>query len=113
MPLPLNPHRLRAQQGRSGDGVAPPGWEKTIQKMKKSDDVDNPFALAWWLRRHGAKPTKDGDEASLDAQIATALTVLAKRDLPEVCYAAARGERWAQAELLASSAPIYDGMVRR
>ena len=112
MSLPSNPYRLRVQQGRAIGGVAPPGWEKTIRKMKKSGDIDNPFALAWWLRRQGARPTKDEEDASLDAQIATALTVLAKRDLPEVCYAAARGERWAQAELLAGSVPIYDGMVR-
>ena len=113
MSILFNKYRLLAQQGRVADGVAPPGWEKTIRKMKKSGDIDNPFALAWWLRRQGAKPTKDEEDASLDAQIAAALTVLAKRDLPEVCYAAARGERWAQAALLASSAPLYDGMVRR
>lgn len=94
------------------DGVAPPGWEKTIKKMKKSGDIDNPWALAWWMKRQGAKPAKD-DDASLDAKIAAALTLLAKRELPAVCLAAARGESWAQAELLASSGPVYATGGRR
>ena len=90
------------------EGVAPPGWEKTVLKMKKSGDVDNPFALAWWLKRSGAKPATHDEDASFDTQMATALTALSTQEIPEVCYAAARGERWAQAVLLASSAPIYD-----
>ena len=27
------------------EGVAPPGWEKSIKKMKKHGDIDNPWAL--------------------------------------------------------------------
>ena len=101
---------FHARETGALDGVAPPGWEKTVLKMKKSGDVDNPFALAWWLKRSGAKPAKHEEDASFDTQLAAALTALATRDVPEVCYAAARGERWAQAELLASRAPAYGGI---
>lgn len=39
--------------------VAPPGWEKTVKKMKKhKDDIENPFALAWHLKKKGATPSK-------------------------------------------------------
>ena len=101
---------FHARKAGAIDGVAPPGWEKTILKMKKSGDIDNPFALAWWLRRQGAHPAKHEEDASFDTQLAAALTALATRDVPEVCYAAARGERWAQAALLAGGAPVYEGM---
>ena len=104
------PVSLYASHQSVVDGVAPPGWEKTVLKMKKSGDIDNPFALAWWLKRSGAKPAKHEEDASFDTQLAAALTALATRDVPEVCYAAARGERWAQAELLASRAPVYSGI---
>ena len=97
----------RQHPARVLEGVAPPGWEPSIKKMKKSGEVDNPWALAWWLRKTGAKPARDEEDASLDAQIATALALLAKHALPAVCLAAARGESWAQAELLASNSPVY------
>lgn len=37
--------------------VAPPGWEATVKKMKKhKDDIENPWALAWYMKGKGAKP---------------------------------------------------------
>lgn len=36
--------------------VAPEGWEGPVKKMKKDDEVDNPFALAWWMKGQGYKP---------------------------------------------------------
>lgn len=36
--------------------VAPPGWEKTVKKMKKEPDIDNPYALAWHMKGKGYKP---------------------------------------------------------
>lgn len=39
--------------------VAPEGWEGPIKKMKKDDEVDNPFALAWWMKGQGYKPHKE------------------------------------------------------
>jgi hypothetical protein len=37
---------------------APPGWEGTVKAMKKHSEIDNPFALAWWMKRKGAKSHK-------------------------------------------------------
>jgi hypothetical protein len=39
--------------------VAPEGWEGPIKKMKKDDEIDNPFALAWWMKGEGYKPHKE------------------------------------------------------
>lgn len=39
---------------KSGGG--PPGWEGTIKAMKKHSDIDNPWALAWYMKKKGAKP---------------------------------------------------------
>ena len=35
---------------------APPGWEKTVKKMKKNKEIDNPYALAWYMANKGDKP---------------------------------------------------------
>jgi hypothetical protein len=36
--------------------VSPPGWGKTVEKMKKHTDIDNPFALAWSMKKKGYTP---------------------------------------------------------
>jgi len=38
--------------------VAPPGWEGTVRKMKHESGVNNPFALAWWMKDRGYKSHK-------------------------------------------------------
>lgn len=38
------------------DEVSPPGWGKSVEKMKKHKDIDNPFALAWYMHNKGYKP---------------------------------------------------------
>lgn len=38
--------------------VAPPGWEGTVRGMKKHKEIDNPFALAWSMKKRGAKSHK-------------------------------------------------------
>ena len=43
--------------------VAPPGWEDTVKKMKKHDEIDNPWALAWSMKNKGYTP--GGKEASM------------------------------------------------
>lgn len=36
---------------------APPGWSGTVKAMKKhKKDIDNPFALAWYMKKKGDKP---------------------------------------------------------
>lgn len=92
------------------DGVAPPGWEKTIRKMKKSGDVENPWALSWWLQKRGAHPgRKDEDEADAGYSPLVEATIaqMKRRPLPSICYAAARGEGWAHMVLLDTSRPFY------
>ena len=37
------------------DEVAPPGWEGTVKKMKGDKNIDNPWALAWWMKSKGYK----------------------------------------------------------
>jgi hypothetical protein len=36
--------------------VAPPGWSGTVKAMKKHKEIDNPFALAWYMKKKGDKP---------------------------------------------------------
>ena len=39
------------------DEVSPPGWSGTTKAMKKhKKDIDNPFALAWYMKNKGDKP---------------------------------------------------------
>jgi dolichyl-phosphate-mannose--protein O-mannosyl transferase len=33
--------------------VAPEGWEKTVLAMKKHKEIDNPWALAHWMKKKG------------------------------------------------------------
>ena len=38
--------------------VSPPGWEGTVKAMKKHSDIDNPWALAWHMKKKGYKSHK-------------------------------------------------------
>ncbi len=40
--------------------VAPEGWEKTVKAMKKHPNIDNPWALAYWMKNKGYKAKKEG-----------------------------------------------------
>lgn len=82
------------------EGVAPPGWEPTVKKMKKSGDIDNPWALAWYMKNRGYKPAKHESDASYDALLAQARAELQGRALPALCLAAARGEVYAVTQCL-------------
>jgi hypothetical protein len=46
--------------------VAPEGWEKTIKKMKKHKEIDNPWALANWMKKKGYTPTKETSSGEMD-----------------------------------------------
>lgn len=89
--------------------VAPPGWEKSVLRMKRHSDISNPFALAWYLKKHGAHPhTKHEAEADpdFDGAVEAALLRTKNGEMPHECTAAARGEYWAQAQLLAQQRPV-------
>jgi hypothetical protein len=38
--------------------VAPSGWEGTVKAMKKHKEIDNPWALAWSMKKKGYKSHK-------------------------------------------------------
>ena len=38
--------------------VAPKGWEGTVKALKKHTEVDNPWALANWMKKQGYKSHK-------------------------------------------------------
>ena len=40
------------------DEVAPKGWEGTVKKMKKHKEIDNPWALANYMKNKGYKSHK-------------------------------------------------------
>lgn len=50
------PQILRGMQQL--DEVAPEGWEGTVKAMKKHDEIDNPWALAWHMKNKGYKSHK-------------------------------------------------------
>lgn len=39
--------------------ATPTGWEKTVLAMKKHKEIDNPWALANWMKKKGYTPTKE------------------------------------------------------
>ena len=38
--------------------VTPKGYEKIVKSLKRSKDVENPWAVAWWMKSKGIKPKK-------------------------------------------------------
>ena len=45
---------------KSFDEKAPSGWEGTVKALKKhGDEVDNPWALAHWMKEKGYKSHKE------------------------------------------------------
>lgn len=38
------------------EAVSPPGWGGTVEHMKDRPEIDNEFALAWWMRNRGYEP---------------------------------------------------------
>jgi hypothetical protein len=49
--------------------AAPEGWEKTIKAMKKKKEIDNPWALANWMKKKGYTPKRiDETERKTAAQ---------------------------------------------
>jgi hypothetical protein len=49
-----------AAMAESVDEAAPEGWEKTVLAMKKHKEIDNPWALAHWMKKKGYQPQKEG-----------------------------------------------------
>jgi hypothetical protein len=47
--------------------VAPKGWEGTVKAMKDEKGIDNPWALAWWMKNKGYKSHKEVREGAIFA----------------------------------------------
>jgi hypothetical protein len=45
---------------RQADAPTGKGWERVTKELKKEKDVDNPFALANWMKGQGYKPKEQG-----------------------------------------------------
>jgi hypothetical protein len=53
--LGMKSHELDGYLSSLGE-KSPPGWSGTVKAMKKHKDIKNPFALAWSMKKKGAKP---------------------------------------------------------
>jgi hypothetical protein len=51
-----------ATMAESVSEAAPEGWEKTVLAMKKHKEIDNPWALAHWMKKKGYHPHKKEEE---------------------------------------------------
>ena len=47
--------------------VAPKGWEGTVKAMKDEKGIDNPWAMAWWMKNKGYKSHKEVKEGAIFA----------------------------------------------
>ncbi len=47
--------------------VAPKGWEGTVKAMKDEKGIDNPWAMAWWMKKKGYKSHKEVREGAIFA----------------------------------------------
>lgn len=45
--------RAMAKAAKALVEKAPPGFENVVKGLKKAGNVDNPFALAWWMKNRG------------------------------------------------------------
>lgn len=56
-----------------GNGVlaeeSPPGFKGTVKAMKKHGEVDNPYALGWWMKNKGYESHKKASGAAKDEGI--------------------------------------------
>jgi hypothetical protein len=63
--------KLIDAQMKHGNGVlmedSPKGWKGTVKAMKKHGEVDNPYALGWWMKNKGYKSHKKADGTSKEA----------------------------------------------
>lgn len=54
--------RAEARGFLQREAVSPPGWGGTVKKMKEHKEIDNPFALAWYMKNKGDKPHYKDDK---------------------------------------------------
>jgi len=96
------------QQDADMQGVAPPGWEHTVKRMKRTKGIDNPFALAWYMKNRGMKPARHEHDAAYDAVILQAQRELQGRQMPTRCLDAARGDSYAITQCLQADTLVLE-----
>lgn len=99
------------------EGVAPAGWEPAIKRMKKSKEVSNPFALAWYMKKRGMQPAKHESKADSDFDVAYAQGVaeVTAAGMPDCCVRASHGESVAWGQCMGTPdtwTPAQPGRVR-
>ena len=46
-------------KGRRIEAKSPEGWEEAVEVLKEKPEIDNPFALAYWMKEQGYdKPSR-------------------------------------------------------
>lgn len=55
---------IMTAEAEAHTAVAPEGWEGAVRGMKKDPKIDNPWALANWMKSKGYKPHKKGQKIS-------------------------------------------------
>lgn len=53
--------KMKKEEVEQVDEVSPPGFKGTVKAMKKHKEIDNPFALAWYMKKKGYKSHKKED----------------------------------------------------
>jgi len=82
-------------------GVSPPGWEQTVERMKEHPEIDNPFALAWWMQHAGYDAGAMCEDERARAEACDRYKqARAVGGVAETIALAASGESWAQAVCL-------------
>ena len=81
MSLPEEDEVMGMEASVGKEAVSPEGWGGTVEHMKEhKNDIDNPFALAWYMKNKGDKPHyKDSSDEDSVAKRMAALTVWKER----------------------------------
>lgn len=82
-----NPHAMAWRASLQKEAVSPPGWSGTVEHMKKHHDIDNPWALSWYMKGEGYHPhyketsDKNASDESVDHVAALAEWKQAQADM--------------------------------
>jgi hypothetical protein len=74
-----NPELIEASMDK--EAVSPSGWSGTTEHMKKHKEIDNPWALSWYMKNKGDSPhyKESGDEPDTADRRMAALEVWKER----------------------------------
>jgi bacterioferritin (cytochrome b1) len=79
--------KCKEASSKSSDQLSeksPEGWEGTVKAMKKHDEIDNPWALAHWMKGKGYKSHKKesmGESVIKEGEEEKAELIMAARDM--------------------------------